>query len=205
MLRKAARHGTFWLLTVTFAICGISTNGVMWSMFVPAAGDHGMPATVAASLLTLIGIFNVAGTVASGWLTDHFDPRLLLCLYYLLRSGTLIIFPVVLGPTAQWPLICTVILFGLLDVATVPPTIGLSSIRDTFGNADSAIVFGWALAAHQVGAGLMAFFGGTMRDAFGSYTAVWIVAGLFSALASVLALFIKKVGAPATAQETAPA
>jgi predicted MFS family arabinose efflux permease len=191
VLRTAAGHGTFWLLTATFAICGISTNGVMWSMFVPAAGDHGMPAPMAASLLTLIGTFNVAGTIVSGWLTDHFDPRLLLSLYYFLRGGTLILFPVVLGPTAQWPLICVVILFGVLDVATVPPTIGLSSIRDTFGSADTAVVFGWALTAHQVGAGLMAFFGGNVRDMLGSYTAVWIVAALFSALASVLALFIR--------------
>ncbi|MFI0445305.1 MFS transporter [Actinomadura sp. 6N118] len=186
VLRGAARTRTFWLLAGTFAICGISTNGLMWTHFVPAAGDHGMAPTTAASMLTLIGIFNVGGTIASGWLTDRYDARLLLAVYYTLRAGTLFALPHILGPAVHPPLIAFVVLFGLLDVATIPPTIALSAIRDRFGPEESAIVFGWTLAAHQVGAGLMALTGGLLRDALGAYTLVWIFAGLLCLVAALM-------------------
>ncbi|MFG2000230.1 MFS transporter [Spirillospora sp. NPDC048911] len=198
VLRGAARTRTFWLLAGTFAICGISTNGLMWTHFVPAAGDHGMAPTTAASMLTLIGIFNVAGTVASGWLTDRYDARLLLAVYYTLRAGTLFVLPQLLGPSVHPPLIAFIILFGLLDVATIPPTIALSAIRDRFGTEESAVVFGWTLAAHQLGAGLMALAGGLLRDALGTYTMVWIFAGL---LCLVAALMSALVPAPAPGAE----
>lgn len=192
VLRDASRTRTFWLLTGTFAICGASTNGVLWTHFVPAAHDHGMPATVAASLLTTIGICNVAGTVASGWLTDRFDARLLLASYYALRGLTLLLLPGLLGPAVRPSLVVLVVFFGFLDVATVPPTIALSTIRDTFGPDDSAVVFGWTLAAHQIGAGFVAFGGGAVRDAFGSYTTMWLGAALLCGVAAALALTIRR-------------
>ncbi|MFC4566084.1 MFS transporter [Nocardiopsis mangrovi] len=192
VLREASRTGTFWLLAGTFAICGASTNGVMWTHFVPAAHDHGMPPTAAASLLTLIGLFNIVGTAFSGWLTDRFDPRKLLAAYYGMRGITLVLLPLLMGPEVQASLVVFVIVFGLLDVATVPPTIGLSAIRGRFGTEDSAIVFGWTLAAHQVGAGLMALGGGAARDALGSYTAMWIAAGTVCLLATAMALLIPR-------------
>lgn len=86
VLRSAARTVPFWLLAGTFAICGASTNGIMWTHFAPAAHDHGMPVTTASTLLTLIGIFNVVGTIASGRLTDRIYARRLLAAYFLLRG-----------------------------------------------------------------------------------------------------------------------
>lgn len=198
VLHTASRTGTFWLLVGTFAICGASTNGVMWTHFVPAAHDHKMPATVAASLLTMVGIFNLVGTVVSGWLTDRYDPRWLLAGYYTLRGISLLLLPMLLGPTVQPSLVLFVILFGLLDVATVPPTIALSAIRETFGKDDSAIVFGWTLAAHQIGAGLVAFGGGVARDALGSYTMVWISSSVLCVLAALMALLIRRPTAART-------
>ncbi|MGP3923686.1 MFS transporter [Streptomyces sp. 8N616] len=188
VLRDAARTAPFWLLAGTFAICGASTNGIMWTHFTPAAHDHGMPVTVAASLLALIGIFNVAGTVGSGWLTDRVDPRRLLAAYYALRGMSLMFLPLLLAPAVHGPLVAFVVLFGLLDVATVPPTIALS--REFYGE-DGAIVFGWVSAAHQVGAGLVAFLGGVARDASGSYDMVWIAVGALSATAALLALVLR--------------
>lgn len=202
VLGDATRTGTFWLLLGTFAICGASTNGVMWTHFAPAAHDHGMPTTVAASLLTLIGVFNLVGTVISGWLTDRYDPRWLLAVYYAARGSSLLLLPMLLGPTARPSLVVFIIVFGLLDVATVPPTIGLSAIRSRFSKDDSAIVFGWTLAGHQIGAGVMAFSGGVVRDALGSYTMVWVSAGLLCGLAAVMALLIPR---PARVREHAPA
>ncbi|MEV6695828.1 MFS transporter [Streptomyces sp. NPDC051453] len=187
-LARAARTGPFWLLAGTFAVCGASTNGVMWTHFAPAAHDHGMPVTVAASLLSLIGIFNVAGTVASGWLTDRADPRRLLAVYYALRALTLLALPLLLTSAVDAPLVAFTVVFGLLDVATVPPTIALC--RAHYG-ADAPVVFGWVSAAHQVGAGAVAFAGGMARDAFGSYDPVWVGAGALCAGAALLALTVR--------------
>ena len=82
VLRDAARTRAFWLLAITFAICGWTTNGIISSHFVPAMHDHGVGATTAASLLVIVGIFDIVGTVGSGWLTDRIDPRILLAVYY---------------------------------------------------------------------------------------------------------------------------
>ncbi|MFG2196312.1 MFS transporter [Streptomyces sp. NPDC048639] len=191
VLVRAARTGPFWLLAGTFAICGASTNGIMWTHFTPAAHDHGMPTTVAASLLALIGVFNVAGTVGSGWLTDRTDPRRLLASYYALRGLSLMFLPLLLAPAVRTPLVLFVVVFGLLDVATVPPTIALA--REYYGE-DGAIVFGWANAAHQLGAGLVAFLGGVARDASGSYDVVWIAVGALCAAAALLALVLRRPG-----------
>ena len=84
----------FWLLAASFAICGMTTNGLIGTHFIPAANDHGMPTTVAAGLLATIGILDVAGTVFSGWLTDRVDPRLLLVVYYIGRGVSLLLLPV---------------------------------------------------------------------------------------------------------------
>ncbi|MDG4859307.1 MFS transporter [Streptomyces sp. T-3] len=187
-LRRAARTGPFWLLAGLFAICGASTNGVMWTHFTPAAHDHGMAVTAAASLLALIGIFNVAGTVASGWATDRYDARRLLAGYFALRGLSLLVLPLLLAAGPGAPLIAFVVVFGLLDVATVPPTIALA--RAHFG-VDGAIVFGWVNAAHQVGAGLAALLGGVARDAFGSYDQMWAGVGALCAAAALLALVVR--------------
>ncbi len=121
VLSAVVRTGPFWLLAATFAICGASTNGIMWTHFTPAAHDHGMPVTVASSLLAMVGIFNVVGTISSGWLTDRINPRWLLGSYYALRGLLLMFLPAMMGPTVQFPLVSFVVLFGVLDVATVPP------------------------------------------------------------------------------------
>lgn len=72
-LRAAARTRAFWLLAGTFFICGWTTNGIVSTHFVPAMHDHGMGATTAAGLLAVVGLFDIIGTIGSGWLTDRFD------------------------------------------------------------------------------------------------------------------------------------
>jgi MFS family permease len=154
VLRDSARSWTFWLLAGGFAICGMTTNGLIGTHFVPAAHDHGMPATMAASLVAVVGIFDVAGTIASGWLTDRYDPRLLLGGYYALRGVGLACLPAVLGPEARPSMWVFILVYGLDWVATVPPTVVLC--RDRFGADVGAIVFGWVFASHQIGAAVAA-------------------------------------------------
>lgn len=195
VLLDGAQKWPFWLLAGTFAVCGASTNGVMWTHFVPAAHSHGLAVPVAASMLTLIGIFNVVGTVGSGWLTDRVDPRLLLLGYYALRGVSLLVLPSLLGPTVGLSLVTFTVMFGILDLATVPPTIALC--RDLAG-PDGAILFGWVSAAHQLGAAAVAFLGGVIRDEVGSYDPIWFLAGGLCFGAALMARFIR--AAPSTVE-----
>ncbi|NUV96906.1 MFS transporter [Streptomyces sp. KAI 90] len=188
VLSSAARTVPFWLLASAFAICGASTNGIMWTHFAPAAHDHGMPVTTASTLLAFIGIFNVVGTVASGWLTDRMDARRLLAVYFLLRGLLMLSLPLIMTATVSPPMLAFVVAFGLLDLATVPPVIALCR---TFYGADSAIVFGWTNAAHQIGAASASFLGGVARDTFGSYDFVWLALAAACATAALLSLVIR--------------
>ncbi|MFB7453302.1 MFS transporter [Streptomyces sp. NPDC056194] len=189
ILFRAARTGPFWLLAGSFAICGASTNGLVKTHFVPAAHDHGMPVTAAAGLLAVIGVFDVVGTIASGWFTDRFEARRLLAVYYALRGISLLFLPMLLAPSVHPPMLFFIVFYGLDWVATVPPTIALC--REHYGE-DSAIVFGWVLASHQVGAAVIAFAGGVARDVFGTYDVVWYASGALCAAAALMALVISR-------------
>ncbi|WP_166847683.1 MFS transporter [Isoptericola sp. BMS4] len=183
VLRAAARPGPFWVVAGTFAVCGASTSGVMMTHFVPAAGDAGLPATTASALLAVMGVVNVLGTVAAGWLTDRVEPYRILAGTYLLRATSLAALPALLGPGVTPGLVVFTVSFGLLDLATVPPTIALC--REHFG-ADGTIVFAWTSAAHQIGAGLAALAAGTVRAATGTYDPAWWGAAVLCVLAGLL-------------------
>jgi sugar phosphate permease len=188
VLGSAARTRVFWLLAGMFIICGASTNGVMWTNFAPAAHDHGMPLTVAAGLLAAIGLCSAVGTVASGWLTDRYDPRVLLATYFALRALTLLLLPVLFAASVRPSMVFFVVLYGLVDVATVPPVIALATA--SYG-PDGPIVFGWVSAAHQVGAGATAFLAAAARDALGSYDLVWTALAVACVMAALTALLVR--------------
>ena len=188
-LFAAGRTRAFWLLAGTFAICGASTNGLVGAHFVPAAHDHGMPLTMAASLLAVIGVVDLIGTIFSGWLTDRFDPRWLLAVYYGLRGLSLLALPSLFAEGVEPPMLFFIVFYGLDWVATVPPTIALC--REHFGE-DGAVVFGWVLASHQVGAAIIASAAGLVRDFTGAYDFAWLCAGALCVLAAGMSLAIKR-------------
>jgi MFS family permease len=192
-LVNGARHRTFWLLAGGFFVCGATTNGLVQSHFVPAAHDHGMPATTAASLLALVGVFDLIGTIGSGWLTDRVDPRLLLGAYYALRGLSLALLVPLFGADLNGSILAFVIFYGLDWVATVPPTLALA--REAFG-ASAPVVFGWIFAAHQLGAACAALAAGVVRDALGSYDAAWYGGAVLCALGAALSLSIRRRTAP---------
>ncbi|GAB2925876.1 MFS transporter [Streptomyces mayteni] len=190
-LVSAARTRVFWLLAASFAICGASTNGLIGTHFVPGAHEHGMPVPVAASLLALIGIFDLIGTVFSGWLTDRYDPRRLLAVYYALRGLSLLFLPALFADSVHPSMLFFVIFYGLDWVATVPPTIALC--REHFGE-EGGVVFGWVLASHQLGAAVVAFGAGLIRDVTGSYDLAWTLAGALCAVAAVSVMLVRGRG-----------
>lgn len=190
-LARAARTRAFWMLAAGFAICGASTNGLAQTHFIPAAHDHGMPETTAASLLALVGVFDVVGTVLSGWLTDRIGSRALLGTYYALRGASLLVLPSLFAATPRPSMLVFIIFYGLDWVATVPPTVALC--REHFGDA-GPVVFGWVFASHQVGASIAAYGAGLIHDLTGGYDLAWYVAGGLCAIAAACSLLI---GAPA--------
>ncbi len=192
-LLVGVRTRAFWLLAGTFFVCGWTTNGIVSTHFVPSAHDHGMGATTAASLLAIVGIFDLIGTIGSGWLTDRFDPRVLLGIYYGLRAVALIGLPLLLGPAIDPPLVVLMILFGLDWVATVPPTAILCG--RIYGREVGPIVFGWVFAAHMIGAAVAAAVSGALRDAAGDYATAWFLAGALAALAAGAVYFIPRTRA----------
>jgi len=189
-LKEASKKRDFWLLTGSFLVCGLSTSGLIGTHFIPAAHDHGMSQPVAASLLALIGVFDVIGTLASGWLTDRFDPRKLLFAYYGLRGLSLFLLPSILFSTMHPSTLVFVIFYGLDWVATVPPTIMLC--RQVLGPARATVVYGWVFAAHQIGGSVAAFGAAVMRVHFGDYALAFYISGLMCIIASYFVLQIAK-------------
>ena len=190
VLVAASRRWTFWALVLTFWVCGWSTNGIIQTHFVPAAHDHGMPTTTAAGLLAVVGVFDIVGTVGSGWLTDRVDPRLLLTAYYGFRGLSLLARDAVLAPGVEPGMWVFIVFYGLDWVATVPPTVALC--RTHFGLQDSGVVFGWVYASHMVGAGVGASVAGWVRTAQGDYHWAWVGAAILCFAAVALALSIPR-------------
>ncbi len=189
-LKDSSRSRTFWILFGTFWICGWSTNGLIGTHFIPAAHDHGLPATTSASLLALVGLFDIVGTIASGWLTDRVDSRYLLCIYYFFRGLSLLAVPYLLADTVHPSLFLFIVFYGLDWVATVPPTVALC--REHFGIEKAGVVFGWVFAAHMVGAGVAASYAGWIRQANGDYYVAWLTAGGLCIAAAAACLMIPR-------------
>ncbi|MFD3443460.1 MFS transporter [Microbacteriaceae bacterium 4G12] len=200
-LRRASRVPAFWALVAAFAICGATTNGLVGIHFIPSAHDHGMPVTVAAGLLAVVGIFDIVGTVASGYLTDRVDPRILLVAYYGFRGVGLALLPMLLSDAVHPSMVLFIVVYGLDWVATVPPTVALC--RQIFGS-DATVVFGWVFAAHQLGAAAAASAGGIVRDLTGAYTYAWLGGAALCVIAAVLSWVVRRrPAAPVTSAAVA--
>jgi len=182
-LRFALRQPAFWVLAGSFFVCGASTNGLIGTHLIPACHDYGINEVRAAGLLAVMGIFDILGTTASGWLTDRYPSRYLLMTYYALRGLSLLFLPMTLaqgGNALAW----FAIFYGLDWIATVPPTVRLTA--DCFGAENTGVVYGWIGAAHQLGASLAAVGAGTIRTELGSYGMAFWISGTFCFLTAML-------------------
>ncbi len=206
-LGEGLRSRDFWLLSGSFFICGASTNGLIGTHLIPASIEHGIPEIQAASFLALIGVFDVLGTTLSGWLSDLFENRWLLCWYYSFRGLALLFLPYALG--TQWlGLALFIVFYGLDWVATVPPTVRLTA--DIFGKARVGMFFGWIMASHQLGSATVAFSAGVLRTWLGNYQVSFMASGLLCLFAAGLVLRIgrkrsdSEVAQPAATFEPQP-
>ena len=183
-LREASRTGVFWVLFGTFFICGASTNGLIQTHFIPLCADFGLPAVGAASVLAAMGMFDIVGTIGSGWLSDRYDSRWLLFWYYGLRGLSLVYLP--FSDFTFYGLSLFALFYGLDWIATVPPTVKLTVTR--FGRERANLVFGWIFAGHQLGAATAAFGAGVSRTVLLSYLPAFFAAGALCLIAAVLIL-----------------
>jgi sugar phosphate permease len=188
ILRDAARVPLFWILFGAFFICGASTGGLIQTHFVTLCGDYGILPVGAASVLALMGAFDLLGTIGSGWLSDRYDNRWLLFWYYGLRGLSLIYLPFT-GFTF-YGLALFAVFYGLDWLATVPPTLKLTVER--FGPERANVVFGWMFTGHQLGSAAVAYGAGLSRTIYASYLPAFFVSGALCLLAALLVMSLAK-------------
>jgi MFS family permease len=184
VLASVRRDRVFWVLTASFFICGLSTNGLIQSHFISLCGDAGLGPVPAASVLAMMGAFDLVGTILSGWLSDRYDSRYLLCWYYALRGLSLAWLPS--ADFTLYGLSLFAMFYGLDWIATVPPTVRLAA--QAFGKERAPMVFGWIFAGHQLGAALAAYGAGRIRTLTLSYDPAVYAAAAACAVAALLVL-----------------
>jgi predicted MFS family arabinose efflux permease len=200
-LGEAARTRTFWLLFGTFFICGLSTNGLIGTHLIAFCADNGIPEVQAAGMLAAMGVFDIIGTTFSGWLSDRYDSRILLAIYYGLRGLSLLYLPY--SDLSFLGLGVFTLFYGLDWIATVPPTVRLTTAR--FGIERGPVVYGWIGAGHQLGAATAAFGAGVLRVQTNRYVEAFLLAGAACLIAAMMAMAIRSerktqsVPIPATA------
>ncbi|MDR3538730.1 MAG: MFS transporter [Acetobacteraceae bacterium] len=183
-LRRASGSMDFWLLCLTFGICGFSTNGLINTHLISYCADNGISEVNGASILAVIGLFSLIGSAGSGWLCDRYSPRVLLFWYYGLRGLSLAIIP--FTAFDQVSLGMFAVFYGLDWVATGPATFALTN--EIFGRRDAPVIVAWIFAAHQVGGALAAYGAGAVRSLEGSYMLAFLASGLACLMASLLVL-----------------
>jgi len=195
-LRRAGRSMDFWLLCITFGVCGFSTNGLINTHLIAYCADNGIPQVTGASILAVIGVFSLIGSTASGWMCDRFNPRVLLFWYYGLRGLSLMVLPFTHFDMVSLSVFA--VFYGLDWVATVPPTVALTN--EVFGKRDAPVIVSWIVCGHQIGGAIAAVGAGVMRNATGSYMAAFIASGATCLIAALLVLRVARRPALAAAE-----
>ena len=198
-LNEAVRDRSFLLLTTGFFVCGFQLAFIMVHL-PPYLGDKGMAAWLGAAALTLVGIFNIAGTLACGWLGQRFEKRMVLTWLYLLRTVLLVGFMLV--PISEASVLVFAAGMGLTWLPTIPLTNGL--VAQLFGPTYLSTLFGVVFLSHQLGGFLGPWVGGLAFEWTGSYDVVWWISAALGLMAALLHLPIdERRGRPAVAARSA--
>jgi MFS family permease len=196
---EASRVPQFWLLMVTFFVCGYTSNGMVLTHFMPHALEHNFTELQASTALGVMGAMNILGTIGSGWICDRFGRRGPLAFYYFMRGLSLIFLLYVWNAPSLhvWAAI-----FGLNYISTVPPTTTLTA--NIFGRFSVGELSGWIFFAHQVGSALGAALAGWIYEWTGTYSPAFLSAAAMAILAGVLALMIREERVTVRSMRAAP-
>jgi MFS family permease len=195
-LVEAFGHRSFNLLVAGFFVCGFQLAFVTTHL-PPYLVDIGLPISLAAWALALIGLCNVFGSLASGWIGQAYSKPIVLALIYLARSAA-IVFLMLAPPSAASVLVFAAVM-GFLWLSTVPLTTALVAIM--FGPRYLATLSGVVFFSHQVGSFLGVWLGGRLYDQTGSYDIVWWLGAALGVFAAIVHWPIRE--APANAAVTA--
>ncbi|MGG5888240.1 MFS transporter [Falsiroseomonas sp. HC035] len=197
-LRRALRTPTFWYLFFGFFVCGLHISFL--TTHLPGFVHYcGLPVAVGAGAIGLIGLFNIAGSLGAGELTQRWKRRELLVIIYAAR-GVLMTGFMLVPKTTTTVLIFSAIM-GILYLSTVPPTVAL--VARNFGTKWLATIFGLVFLGHQLGGFTGAFLGGVVLDMTGSYDTMWWIGVGASAFAALVHLPVKDPGVPKAAAAAA--
>ncbi|HET7882588.1 MAG TPA: MFS transporter [Acetobacteraceae bacterium] len=185
-LIRGLRSIDFWLLALSFAVCGFSTNGLIGTHLIAFCVDHGYSQFAGAGILASLGVFSLIGSTISGWLTDRYNPRILLFWIFGLRGLSLLALPYTNFDSVS--LTVFAVFYGLDWIAVMPPIFAL--VNDVFGRKSAPVLMSWIFATHQIGGASAAVGAGIVRSATGSYLLAFMASGLACLLASLLVLRI---------------
>jgi MFS family permease len=178
---EAFVHRSYVLVVLGFFTCGFQVAFI--TVHLPAfLADRGLSAEVGGWTLGAIGLFNIVGSLAAGWLGDRMPKRYLLSSIYLVRAIAILAF--IWFPITPVTCILFGATMGLMWLSTVPPTNGIIAL--VFGTQWLATLAGFAFFSHQVGGFLGVWLGGIVFDRTGSYDAVWWLAIVFGVLSAIV-------------------
>jgi len=190
-LKEAFSHKGFILLSFGFFVCGF--NITLVSAHIPGyIQERGFEAWTAFAILSLIGLFNIFGTLSFGYLSGKYSKKILLSILYFSRGIVLILFLVL--PTSTYVALGFGILYGYLWLSTIPPTNGI--ISQVFGTKYLAMLYGLVFFSHQIGSFFGAYLGGYFYDQYGSYDYAWYLSIALSFFATVVHLPIDEKPLP---------
>jgi len=190
-LREAFSHKGFVLLSFGFFVCGF--NITLVSAHIPGyIQERGFEAWTAFAILSLIGLFNIFGTLSFGYFSGKYSKKILLSILYFSRGIVLILFLVL--PTSTYVALGFGILYGYLWLSTIPPTNGI--ISQIFGTKYLAMLYGVVFFSHQIGSFFGAYLGGYFFDQYGSYNYAWYLSIGLSFFATVVHLPIDEKPLP---------
>ena len=178
---QAARHPGYILLTSGFFVCGFQVTFI--GIHLPAyLTDIGLSSNVGAWALSMVGLFNLVGTLLAGYMGNIFKKKSILSFIYLGRAIVIAVF-VMLPPSVPSALIFAGCM-GILWLATIPLTSGI--VSQVFGARYLGTLFGFVFLGHQIGSFLGVWMGGLLFDATQSYEVVWWICVALGVIAALL-------------------
>jgi sugar phosphate permease len=178
---------TFWLLSATFFVCGLTSNGLVGTHMIPYAIERGIPGLAAATAVGIMGVASFAGTTFAGWLCDRVDARKVLSAAYFFRGMSLFVLPYV---TDAFGVFVFAVLYGLDWFATGPSTVAI--IARHFGQDRVGMLFGLVFVSHQIGSAIAALGAGWIYSHFGEYFYAFLIGAVMGLLAAGMALVIRR-------------
>jgi MFS family permease len=186
-LKEAFKTKSYVLLTAGFFVCGFHITLV--GTHVPTyVIDRGLESWTAAAILSLIGLFNIFGSLLSGYLSTKMKKKVILSALYALRGISICLF--IFLPASNINAFIFGASFGFLWLSTVPATSGI--VAHMFGTKYLGLLYGIVFLSHQIGSFFGSFLGGLFHDIYGSYDYAWYLAIVLSIFAAIIHVPIKE-------------